>query len=444
MDGFCLCAHAAPRLVDFTHQLVDEKGYVQLLKKPIKNLQSFKLSIPNCEDNIFCCPAISSKNYDNPHALNNRNQRSRSKVVISTWNNGYCYKNFVIINCVEDRQRWLSTASMSCTLLIASMTMAKFSLVLVCMNADSILVSMNLIKNIFGLVYKTLECFSIRLISLFNCWYRGWWRNACRKFHYNERRTARPTKTIGIRRRFTRSTLALLSCVWFLSAPLTHCSPAPTAQPTSTTRYFDTGTWSTGPTIGFQVSGADVNYKLGRKVASAGDVNKDGYSDILIGAPNADPFGRGAGSGIVYLLFGKLGGTAVDVDTATASFGGIEGIKIKGSAASNLGVALSGAGDVNGDGIDDFIVGAMFHAGLRSQGGLAVIIFGKRSGWDDIDMDEFSSNTLGFRVFGKTSYYLGESVSNAGDMNGDGYNDVIIGKISFLLNLFVLFYFFVF
>ena len=107
-----------------------------------------------------------------------------------------------------------------------------------------------------------------------------------------------------------------------------------------------------------------ASYAAGIAVAGVGDVNQDGIDDVLIGATLADPLTRSA-AGTVYVIFGMRNGTAFsDLDLLTFTSGSA-GFLVQGSAAfDNLGSSLSRAGDFNGDGAADFIVGAPGGDGL--------------------------------------------------------------------------------
>jgi hypothetical protein len=175
---------------------------------------------------------------------------------------------------------------------------------------------------------------------------------------------------------------------------------------------------------GFPVYGADEGDHSGSSVASAGDVNGDGYDDIIIGANGADA--GGAGSGTSYIIFGKASGFSnIYLSSLTIS----QGFAIYGANNfGNIGSSVASAGDVNGDGYDDIIIGAyQAYNGGTYCSGTSYIIFGKASGFSNIYLSSLTS-TQGFAIYGAAAYdYSGGSVASAGDVNGDGYDDIIIG-----------------
>ena len=90
-------------------------------------------------------------------------------------------------------------------------------------------------------------------------------------------------------------------------------------------------------------------------MSAAGDVNGDGFGDLLIGADGADP--NGSASGASYVVFGQAGGFDANLNLSTLN--GSNGFKINGEAAGDgSGISVSAAGDVNGDGVGDLIIGA--------------------------------------------------------------------------------------
>jgi len=178
-------------------------------------------------------------------------------------------------------------------------------------------------------------------------------------------------------------------------------------------------------TGGFAIIGIDENDYSGRSVSGAGDVNGDGLADLIVGAIGADPGGVSA-AGENYVVFGKASGTAVELSSVASGTGGfvINGI----DESDNCGVSVSGAGDVNGDGLADLIVGAsLADLGGDSAAGESYLVFGKASG-AAIELSTVASGTGGFLINGIDAYdRSGVSVSGAGDVNGDGIADLIVG-----------------
>ncbi len=143
---------------------------------------------------------------------------------------------------------------------------------------------------------------------------------------------------------------------------------------------------------------------FGWAISTAGDVNGDGYDDIIIGAYNNDAGGNNAGRAYIY-----FGGATMDF---------VADIIITGQAVSDfLGTSVSTAGDVNGDGYSDVIIGANGSNGGAIDGGRVYIYFGGET------MDNIADITITGTV---ASNFLGTDVATAGDVNGDGYSDVIV------------------
>jgi hypothetical protein len=176
---------------------------------------------------------------------------------------------------------------------------------------------------------------------------------------------------------------------------------------------------------GFQIDGSGVGlWGLGWSVQSAGDINADGFADVIVGAPTSQPNGNQSGSSIV--VFGKASG--FDPVIHAAAFDGSNGFRLDGKAERDMSrVSVSSAGDVNGDGFDDLIVGAPGTDVNGDNSGTVYVIFGKSSGFlATIDFDALDGDS-GFRIDGGVGFAAGVSVSAAGDINQDGFDDIFIG-----------------
>jgi len=154
--------------------------------------------------------------------------------------------------------------------------------------------------------------------------------------------------------------------------------------------------------------GIERDAMFGNSVSGAGDVNGDGYDDLIIGAEDHDAGGGAVGAAFLY--YGGAGGLA-----STPAWTAL------GEDSNNrFGCAVAGAGDVNGDGYDDVLVGAYRWMDTQVRQGKAVLFLGGPGGleaapsWDVIGSDSGQN--------------LGSALASAGDVNGDGFDDVLIGS----------------
>jgi hypothetical protein len=173
---------------------------------------------------------------------------------------------------------------------------------------------------------------------------------------------------------------------------------------------------------GFVIEGIAAGDNLGDAVSSAGDINGDGFEDLLIGAPKADPDGKDD-AGAAYVVFGSA--SDFDASFNLENLNGDNGFVINGIAAGdNLGTSVSNAGDFNDDGFADLIIGTRRDDGA----GVSYLLFGKSSGFEAIINLETISSSDGLALNGiATDNGSTFSVSNAGDINDDKIDDVIVG-----------------
>ncbi|MHC5937698.1 beta strand repeat-containing protein [Nostoc sp.] len=178
-------------------------------------------------------------------------------------------------------------------------------------------------------------------------------------------------------------------------------------------------------TNGFAINGINEYDKSGSSVSSAGDINGDGIADLIIGAPYASP--NGYYSGQSYVVFGSKGGFDAQLNLSTLN--GTNGFAINGiNADDNSGISVSSAGDINGDGITDLIIGAPYASPNSDRSGQSYVVFGSKGGFDAQLNLSTLNGTNGFIINGINEYdESGGSVSSAGDINGDGIADLIIG-----------------
>jgi hypothetical protein len=160
-----------------------------------------------------------------------------------------------------------------------------------------------------------------------------------------------------------------------------------------------------GGRAAFRLTGPRMEGKFGYAVAGAGDVNHDGYADVIVGAPLDNLGGRSAG--IAYLF---LGGPRMNTVPDL--------VLGPGSIAAQFGISVAGIGDFNGDGFDDVAVGANFDRKAGAGTGHVAVFFGGAVMDAAPDLDLYGA---------RADSWFGISVAGIGDMDGDGFDDLAVG-----------------
>ena len=162
-------------------------------------------------------------------------------------------------------------------------------------------------------------------------------------------------------------------------------------------------------TGGFVIHGQDGGDASGFSVASAGDINGDGFADLIIGALGGDAASNAkVGAGDSYVVFGKASGWGAAIDLTTIA-AGTGGFVIHGQdGGDRSGFSVASAGDINGDGFDDLIIGALAGdaaGNAKNYAGDSYVVFGKASGWGAaIDLATIAAGTGGFVIHGQDAF----------------------------------------
>jgi len=163
-------------------------------------------------------------------------------------------------------------------------------------------------------------------------------------------------------------------------------------------------------------SGTFDSAMFGHSVASAGDVNADGYADIVVGAYGWDLAGGLFDEGAAFVFLGGPNGI-VGTDPATA-----HAVLLGDQGAAEFGTSVAGAGDVNGDGFSDIVVGAPSYSSPTVGGGAAFVFLGSPAGIVGAGPADAHATIFG----NNADWGLGRSVASAGDVNNDGFGDIIL------------------
>jgi Ca2+-binding RTX toxin-like protein len=173
-------------------------------------------------------------------------------------------------------------------------------------------------------------------------------------------------------------------------------------------------------TGGFKILGESDGDALGHDAWASADLNGDGFSDLLLSASGNDSGGTDAGA--VYVVYGTAANPGtIDLTDVAAGTGGF---KIVGEGDGDLaGLSAPSAADVNGDGIPDILLGSV---GSNSWTGAGYVLYGKTAGYVS-PVNLASGGSDGFKIVGEAEGdWAGIGISPAGDVNGDGIQDLIV------------------
>lgn len=182
-------------------------------------------------------------------------------------------------------------------------------------------------------------------------------------------------------------------------------SDAPLVDQGSVSLYAGSATGLSGSAM-WSSSGLEAGSEFGTSVAAAGDFNADGYADFVVGMPRRTNPQPREGAAVIFL--GSASGNA----TFIASWEGNQDDALAGTS-------VAGAGDINGDGYSDIIVGAPYYDNGEADEGMVFVFLGSAPPYAGGPSQFIERNLPGA--------HFGQCVAPAGDVNGDGYSDIIVG-----------------
>lgn len=173
------------------------------------------------------------------------------------------------------------------------------------------------------------------------------------------------------------------------------------------------------PQDGFRIVAESGTDLFGYTISNAGDFDNDGFDDFLISAPH-EFLSAAQQAGVVYLIYGQA---SFPQPLKMADLNGQNGFKLSsGLIGDGFGTSISSAGDINADGFDDIILSAPFES-------TTYVIYGSNTyNALNYNVNVLVNNGLAFKISSTTiNKFAGLAVNEAGDFNNDGFNDIIVG-----------------
>ncbi len=173
--------------------------------------------------------------------------------------------------------------------------------------------------------------------------------------------------------------------------------------------------------------------QAGEAVAGVGDVNGDGRPDLAVSAPLADHNGEDSGS--VYVFFGRSASRPLPQSYSLAGLlpenggDGSDGFVLVGASGQELGDAIAGAGDFNGDGLDDFLVGAKADGQGAQEAGAVYVVYGRAAGFPArVEIAGLSASGQGQKLLGEAADdSVGDRLAVGRDLDRDGNPEILVG-----------------
>lgn len=185
---------------------------------------------------------------------------------------------------------------------------------------------------------------------------------------------------------------------------------------------IDLGDPNTGGGSGYAIKGEAAGDAAATTILSVGDMNGDGKADLLVGAAGNDAGGVNAGA--AYVVWGKGTNSIVQLTSVAAGTGGFKIIGEGGGDA--VGSVLAVLGDQNGDGRSEILIGVADDNTGGTNAGAVYVVDGKATG-TAVNLANVAAGTGGYKIIGVAQDDAGAAVSSAGDVNGDGRADILIG-----------------